>query len=223
MTVKRYLKSEQTDGRTHGDTDRRTFRLIESIGPEGRCFENATNLIEISSLSLHQVQESPGPVWLEVDLGEARLVSGIQSQGPPLPLHNAAYMRYIRCCSPSLHCSTLNPPCSACRCRSASTLACGPTAAARMAAGGALPRYNSSITHQDEFLRGRQDGRERGGDDSPLQQAAGSQVQHQPDSCHLADCPGTSGCGCPPGSAGSATTRSVSDWRCWAAPTPAWR
>ena len=34
-TVKRYLKSEQT----HRRTDRRTFRLIESIGPEGRCFE----------------------------------------------------------------------------------------------------------------------------------------------------------------------------------------
>ena len=28
-------KSEQTDTQTHG----RTFRLIESIGPEGRCFE----------------------------------------------------------------------------------------------------------------------------------------------------------------------------------------
>ena len=43
-TFKRYLKSEQTDGhtdtRTDGHTDRRTFRLIESIGPEGRCFEN---------------------------------------------------------------------------------------------------------------------------------------------------------------------------------------
>ena len=25
---------------TDGHTDRRTFRLIESIGPEGRCFEN---------------------------------------------------------------------------------------------------------------------------------------------------------------------------------------
>ena len=35
-TVKRYLKSEQTDTRT----DERTNRLIESIGPEGRCFEN---------------------------------------------------------------------------------------------------------------------------------------------------------------------------------------
>ena len=35
-TFKRYLKSEQTDRQTHG----RTNRLIESIGPEGRCFEN---------------------------------------------------------------------------------------------------------------------------------------------------------------------------------------
>ena len=57
------------------------------------------------------MQESPGPVWLEVDLGEARLVSGIQSQGPPLPLHNAAYMRYIRCSGHSQHCSTF-PLCS---------------------------------------------------------------------------------------------------------------
>ena len=47
-TVKRYLKSEQTHRRTHGQTDtrtdghtdRQTFRLLESIGPEGRCFEN---------------------------------------------------------------------------------------------------------------------------------------------------------------------------------------
>ena len=45
-TFERYLKSEQTDRRTDrrtdGQTDRRTFRLIESIGPEGRCFENMT-------------------------------------------------------------------------------------------------------------------------------------------------------------------------------------
>ena len=38
-TFKRYLKSEHTDGQTHGQTDRRTFQLIESIGPEARCFE----------------------------------------------------------------------------------------------------------------------------------------------------------------------------------------
>ena len=37
---KRYLKSEQTDKQTDGQTHRRTNRLIESIGPEGRCFEN---------------------------------------------------------------------------------------------------------------------------------------------------------------------------------------
>ena len=29
----------QTDGQTDRRTDTRTFRLIESIGPEGRCFE----------------------------------------------------------------------------------------------------------------------------------------------------------------------------------------
>ena len=32
-TFKWYLKSEQTDGQTHRHTDRRTFWLIESIGP----------------------------------------------------------------------------------------------------------------------------------------------------------------------------------------------
>ena len=30
----------QTNRQTDGQTHRRTFRLIESIGPEGRCFEN---------------------------------------------------------------------------------------------------------------------------------------------------------------------------------------
>ena len=39
-TVKRYLKSEQTDKQTNRQTDIWTFRLIERIGPEGRCFEN---------------------------------------------------------------------------------------------------------------------------------------------------------------------------------------
>ena len=38
-TVKRYLKSEQTNRHTNTQTDIWTFRLIESIGPEGRCFE----------------------------------------------------------------------------------------------------------------------------------------------------------------------------------------
>ena len=39
-TFKRYLKSEHTDTQTDRQTHRRTNRLIESIGPEGRCFEN---------------------------------------------------------------------------------------------------------------------------------------------------------------------------------------
>ena len=34
--------NRQTEGQTDGQTDGRTFRLIESIGPEGRCFENWT-------------------------------------------------------------------------------------------------------------------------------------------------------------------------------------
>ena len=33
--VKRYLKSEQTDKHTNTQTHRWTFRLIDSIGPEG--------------------------------------------------------------------------------------------------------------------------------------------------------------------------------------------
>ena len=32
--------NRQTHRQTNTQTDRRTFRLIESIGPEGRCFEN---------------------------------------------------------------------------------------------------------------------------------------------------------------------------------------
>ena len=30
----------KVNGQTHAQTNRRTFRLIESIGPEGRFFEN---------------------------------------------------------------------------------------------------------------------------------------------------------------------------------------
>ena len=34
----------QTDKHTDRHTDRRTNRLIESIGPEGRCFENSAQV-----------------------------------------------------------------------------------------------------------------------------------------------------------------------------------
>ena len=40
-TVKRYLKSEHARRQTDRQTRPRTFRLIESIGPKGRCFENS--------------------------------------------------------------------------------------------------------------------------------------------------------------------------------------
>ena len=38
-TGKRYLKSEQTDRQTDRQTNIWILRLIESIGPEGHCFE----------------------------------------------------------------------------------------------------------------------------------------------------------------------------------------
>ena len=44
-TVKRYLKSEHTQRQTNTQTDIWTFRLIESIGPEGRCFENSQDIL----------------------------------------------------------------------------------------------------------------------------------------------------------------------------------
>ena len=34
--------TSKVNRQTQRRTDRRTFRLIESIGPEGRCFENVT-------------------------------------------------------------------------------------------------------------------------------------------------------------------------------------
>ena len=40
--------NRQTHRRTEKHTDRRTFRLIESIGPEGRCFENLFTPLYIS-------------------------------------------------------------------------------------------------------------------------------------------------------------------------------
>ena len=39
-----YLKREQTHRQTHGQTD---ISTIESIGPEGRCFENFILLVYI--------------------------------------------------------------------------------------------------------------------------------------------------------------------------------
>ena len=46
-TVKRHLKIEHTHRETNTHTDIWTFRLIESIGPEGRCLENTQIQIQI--------------------------------------------------------------------------------------------------------------------------------------------------------------------------------
>ena len=43
-TLKCYLKSEHTNRQTNTRTHRRTFRLIESIGPEGQCFGKKIDL-----------------------------------------------------------------------------------------------------------------------------------------------------------------------------------
>ena len=41
MGAKRRLNgTSKVNTHTDGHTDRRTFQLIESIGPEGRCLEN---------------------------------------------------------------------------------------------------------------------------------------------------------------------------------------
>ena len=47
-TFKRYLKTKHTDKQT----DRWTFRLIESIGPEGRCFDkkSCNNCLHVVSV-----------------------------------------------------------------------------------------------------------------------------------------------------------------------------
>ena len=44
-TFKNEHTAGQTDGQSDGPTDRRTFPLIESIGPEGRCFEKCFKIL----------------------------------------------------------------------------------------------------------------------------------------------------------------------------------
>ena len=47
--AKRLLNGgRKCDGQTHKQTDIRTFRLIERIGPEGRFFENVRLVIMIT-------------------------------------------------------------------------------------------------------------------------------------------------------------------------------
>ena len=53
---KPYLNCEHTDTHTDRRTHRRTFRLLESIGPKGRCFEKAKKL---NKLKLKKIPTNP--------------------------------------------------------------------------------------------------------------------------------------------------------------------
>ena len=66
----------QTDRRTDGQADGRTFRLIESIGPGGRCFE--TYYSETKSI---QFEGTTG------GLGVAKAVQLSLVQPAPPPSH----------------------------------------------------------------------------------------------------------------------------------------
>ena len=52
MGAKRRLNGTSKSEQTHRQTDIWTFRLIESIGPEGQCFENliTQQLVEEKSI-----------------------------------------------------------------------------------------------------------------------------------------------------------------------------
>ena len=44
--------TSKVNRRTDGRTDRRTFRLIESIGTEGRCFENQASNFKLGTFNI---------------------------------------------------------------------------------------------------------------------------------------------------------------------------
>ena len=51
MGTKRHLNgTSKVNRQTNTQTDRRTFRPIEGIGPEGRCFENHDTINTITSI-----------------------------------------------------------------------------------------------------------------------------------------------------------------------------
>ena len=63
-TFKRYLKSEQTHWQTDRQTHIWTNRLIESIGPEGQCFENL--IITCHKYILSPFYHGPDVSWAMV-------------------------------------------------------------------------------------------------------------------------------------------------------------
>ena len=81
---KRYLKSEhkhrQTDTHRHTWTD----RLIESIGPEGRCFENGMGsaiLTNMTSFQRISIERHHRPVGGGRGPGHLEKISNIQDTG----------------------------------------------------------------------------------------------------------------------------------------------
>ena len=70
-------------------------QISSSVGnsrPEGgRLHHNSSAWCFLYS----EVQRSGEDVYLEIDLGRPQLLSGLQTQGPPLALYGAEYMRYI--------------------------------------------------------------------------------------------------------------------------------
>ena len=57
--------SKGTDRRTNTQTDRRTFRLIENIGPEGRRFENLVvyiKLLDFVDFTVQAAKSGIGPI-----------------------------------------------------------------------------------------------------------------------------------------------------------------
>ena len=56
--------NRHTDGQTDGHTDRRTNRLIESIGPEGRCFEKKFYPGVVTLKSLCKISHFFGYSWV---------------------------------------------------------------------------------------------------------------------------------------------------------------
>ena len=77
--------NRQTDGRT----DRRTFRLIESIGQEGQCFEKQCTTEQYSGVQCNTVQNSAVHC-------SANQCTTFKCSGLKLPHHS------LHCCPPAL-------------------------------------------------------------------------------------------------------------------------
>ena len=98
-TFKRYPKSEHLDGHTDRRTHRRTFCLIESIGREGRCFENwgcswLTHLLR--TLFVEQlVNTEYGKIFLMWESVRLLITRGRITRGPAFNHHAPSFFHYF--------------------------------------------------------------------------------------------------------------------------------